>query len=69
MSLPDADIEFLDGYARSHQGESRSAVLRRAIQLLRASELGGAYEGAWQEWADSGDAGAWEQVVADGLRR
>ena len=40
---------------------SRSAVLQRAVRLLRASELGAAYEDAWSEWTDDGDAEAWER--------
>ena len=44
VSLPDEDIEFLDAYARSVGARSRSAVLQRAVRLLRATELGPAYD-------------------------
>ena len=67
MSLPPEDVEFLDGYARSQGVGSRSAVVRRAVGLLRASELGSAYEEAWQEWVDSGEETAWETAVGDGI--
>ena len=67
VSLPNDDIEFLDAYARSRGFGSRSAVLHRAVGLLRAAELGDAYEQAWQEWTTSGDAEAWNAVTADGL--
>jgi len=50
VSLPDEDIEFLDAYARSVGARSRSAVLHRAVRLLRATELGPAYAQAWQGW-------------------
>jgi len=53
VSLPNDDIEFLDAYARSRGFGSRSAVLHRAVGLLRAAELGDAY--------------AWNAVTADGL--
>jgi Arc/MetJ-type ribon-helix-helix transcriptional regulator len=67
VSLPDDDVAFLDEYARSQGIESRSAAVHKAVGLLRASELGAAYEEAWQEWESSGDAHHWEAVVSDGL--
>jgi Arc/MetJ-type ribon-helix-helix transcriptional regulator len=67
VSLPDEDIEFLDEYARSKGYRSRSAVLRRAVRLLRSTELGDAYAEAWTEWAESGEAELWESAAADGL--
>ena len=67
VSLPDEDVEFLDAYARSQGIESRSAVVHKAVRLLRASELGPAYEDAWQEWAESDDATLWDSAVSDGL--
>jgi len=66
VSLPDEDVKFLDNYAEQLGIESRSAVVHRAVRLLQASELGPAYEAAWEEWA-AGDADAWESAVADGL--
>ena len=66
VSLPDADVEFLDRYALA-QGESRSAVVHKAVRLLRASELGGDYADSWAEWAESGDAETWDALVGDGL--
>jgi Arc/MetJ-type ribon-helix-helix transcriptional regulator len=67
VSLPDEDIEFLDAYARSVGARSRSAVLQRAVRLLRATELGPAYAEAWQEWQAGGDSEVWESVSGDGL--
>jgi Arc/MetJ-type ribon-helix-helix transcriptional regulator len=67
VSLPDDDVEFLDAYAKSKGIESRSAVVHKAVRLLRASELGAAYEDAWQEWAESGAAQDWDPVMGDGL--
>ena len=67
VSLPDEDIEFLDAYARSVGARSRSAVLQRAVRLLRATELGPAYARAWQEWEAGGDSEVWESVSGDGL--
>ncbi len=67
VSLPDEDVKFLDGYASEQGIESRSAVLHKAIRLLRASQLGDAYAEAWGDWQVDGDAGAWESTVADGL--
>lgn len=67
VSLPDDDVEFLDTYAVREGFASRSAVLHKAVRLLRASELGGAYEQAWAEWRESDDASLWEATTADGL--
>jgi Arc/MetJ-type ribon-helix-helix transcriptional regulator len=67
VSLPDDDVEYLDEYARVQRLGSRSAALHKAVRLLRASELGSAYEDAWTEWADSDDDAVWDAVVDDGL--
>ena len=67
VSLPDEDVEFLDEYARTQGYSSRSAVVHKAVRLLRAAELGRDYAQAWEEWADSGDADAWDGVAPDGV--
>jgi mRNA interferase MazF len=67
VSLPADDVEFLDSYAHAQGIESRSAALHKAVSLLRAAQLTTAYEDAWESWTESGDAGAWEAVAADGL--
>jgi len=67
VSLPDDDVEFLDSYARAQGAQSRSAVLHKAVGLLRSAQLANAYEEAWDSWASSDDAQAWETAVADGL--
>jgi len=66
VSLPDEDVAFLDAYADSQGIESRSAVLHKAVRALRASELGAAYEDAWDEW-NATVAEAWEKTAADGI--
>ena len=67
VSLPDEDVEFLDDYAKSRRIGSRSAVVQRAVRLLRATGLGPAYAEAWEEWEASGEAKGWDSVVGDGL--
>lgn len=67
VSLPERDVDFLDSYARKQGMDSRSAALHKAVELLRAAQLAGAYEDAWDPWTDSGDAEAWQDVAADGL--
>jgi Arc/MetJ-type ribon-helix-helix transcriptional regulator len=67
ISLPEDDVEFLDAYAQSQGIESRSAVVHRAVRLLRVSDLGHAYEEAFTSWDDDGEAAAWDAVAADGL--
>lgn len=67
VSLPSEDVEFLDEYGRSQGYASRSAVVHRAIRLLRAAGLGEAYADAWQEWSRSGEAELWDSTSGDGL--
>ncbi len=67
MSLPDEDVDFLDSYAHDQGFESRSAVVHKAVRLLRALELGAAYEDAWEEWTTGDDSDLWETTAHDGL--
>lgn len=67
VSLPEEDVEFLDRYATSQGIGSRSAAVHKAVRLLRASELGPAYEAAWEEWTATGDDRIWEAVTSDGM--
>lgn len=67
VSLPDDDVDYLDNYALTQGLESRSAALRKAVRLLRASELGSEYEDAWTDWAAGEDGDLWDAATADGL--
>jgi Arc/MetJ-type ribon-helix-helix transcriptional regulator len=67
VSLPGDDVEYLDRFADEHGLPSRSAALQEAVRRLRVGELGEAYAGAWEDWAASGDAGAWDATTADGV--
>ena len=51
VSLPDDDVAFLDSYAHTQCIGSRSAAVHQAVGLLKASQLGEAYEEAWASWA------------------
>lgn len=66
VSLGEEDVAFIDEYAAQQRIGSRSAVLHRAIELLRSSELESAYQEAWEEWAE-GEAAAWEATAGDGV--
>jgi hypothetical protein len=44
-------------------------VLHKAVRLLKAAELGDAYEDAWREWESTGAADDWKTVGADGVTR
>ena len=66
LDLPKEDIEFLDDYASRHGRPGRSDAARKAVELLRFSELGPAYEHAWDDWHKSGEATVWEGADADG---
>lgn len=67
VSLPDEDVEYLDQYAQKQGLGSRSAAVQRAVRLLRASELGPAYEDAWTDWGGSEDSGLWDAATDDGV--
>ena len=57
-----------DAYAAAEGVASRSAVLHRAVRLLRAAELGPAYEDAFADWEQTGAAEESEITAADGQR-
>lgn len=67
VSLPAEDVEFLDRHAQQEGLDSRSAAVHKAIRLLRAGELGPAYEQAWADWTRTGDEDLWSSTTADGL--
>jgi Arc/MetJ-type ribon-helix-helix transcriptional regulator len=66
VSLPSADVEFLDEYAVREGYESRSAVVQKAVRLLRGAQLGAAYEDAFLEWESEGEADVWDVTAGDG---
>ena len=67
VSLPSDDVAFLDNYAQTQGYDSRSAVVHKAVSLLRGGELTAAYEDAWGTWSSSEDGTVWDTVTADGL--
>ena len=67
ISLSDDDVRFLDEYAEEHGYASRSAVLRKAVRILRLSKLSDAYADAWKQWEASGEADVWDLSTIDGL--
>lgn len=67
VSLPEDDVEFLDEYALAVGASSRSAVVQKAVRLLRSSQLGVAYSQAWEEWERSEDSEIWQSTCADGM--
>ena len=67
VSLPAEDVEFLDAYAEEQGFASRSAVLHKAVRLLRSVGLSDDYQEAWQDWEASGDADTWDTATADGV--
>lgn len=69
VSLPEDDVHFVDDYAEQEGITTRSAVVHRAIRLLRSASLGHAYELAWEEWSATGEAAIWEPAVADAIDR
>lgn len=69
VSLSTDDVALLDEYARLGGYSSRSAVLQRAIRLLREAKLEDDYASAWDEWEASGDEAVWASTTSDGISR
>ena len=67
VSLPDEDVEFLDEFAEAQGLSSRSAVLHKAVRLLRGLELAPAYEDAFASWDASEDATDWDAAASDNI--
>ena len=67
VSLAEGDVQFLDEYSRKSGLESRSAVLQKAVRLLRTAELGQAYAAAWEDWFEGDEETAWEAASGDGI--
>lgn len=67
VSLPDEDVGYLDEYAQAQGLPSRSAVVHKAVRLLRATELGAAYEAAWSEWYGCEEGELWDATTSDGM--
>ena len=67
ISLPERDVALLDEYVRERGVKSRSAAVKRAIDLLRAVDLADDYAAAWTEWDAGGDQATWDQATRDGL--
>ena len=67
ISLSEEDVALLDAYAREAGLPSRSAVVQRAVRLLRHPDLEDDYAAAWDEWRSSGQEAEWEGTTADGL--
>lgn len=62
VSLPDDECEFLDRCVDEGQYPSRSAVVLRALRLLRSADLGAMYAEAFTEWASSDEGADWDGV-------
>ena len=67
VSLSPAELALLDRFVKESGLPSRSAGIQHAIRLLSDSELELAYAAAFDEWAESGDAAAWDRTAADGI--
>jgi hypothetical protein len=67
ISVPAADVQVLDEFARSAGLPSRSAAVQYAIRLLRLPGLEHDYAAAWDDWKASGDNDAWATTSNGGL--
>ena len=67
VSLPPSDVEFVDQYLADHGEASRSAVFRKALEMLREREIIESYKVAWDHWVEDGEEGLWDRAVGDGI--
>ena len=62
ISIPDEYFDFLDKCVDEGDYESRSAVIARALRLLRSADLGKMYDEAFAEWQASADSADWDSL-------
>ena len=62
VSLPDDECEFLDQCVADCLYPSRSAVLLRALRLLKSADLGKMYAEAFEEWTLSDEGKLWDAL-------
>ena len=62
VSLPDEECEFLNKCVEDGQYPSRSAVVLRALRLLRSADLGAMYAEAFAEWQSSEEGADWDSL-------
>ena len=67
VSLPDKDIAFIDQYIAEHGERSRSAVIRKALDVLLTEQLVEDYVEAFRKWEASGEEEVWDVAAGDGL--
>jgi len=67
VSLPEADVRFLDDYGRTAHLDSRSAAVQTAVKQLRESLLAHEYEELFSDPDYLLEASVWDVTSADGL--
>jgi hypothetical protein len=67
ISFDEAVLREAEQRAGGNLSAFVNAAVGREVRALRLSELDAAYGAAWDEWAQSGDADAWESTAGDGL--
>ena len=63
ISIPDEEFDFLNKCVDDGDYESRSAVIARALRLLRSADLGKMYDEAFAEWQESADFADWDSLT------
>lgn len=66
VSLPEEGCDFLDQCVSCGLYPSRSAVVLRALRLLRSAGLGEMYAEAFTEWEQSEEGADWEAIDSAG---
>jgi len=69
VSIPDEDFDFLDRCVDEGGYASRSAVIARALRLLRSADLGKMYDEAFAEWQAGADSADWDSLDATASER
>jgi hypothetical protein len=67
LTLDNEWLKFIAKYQAENQLQSKSEVIKLALELLKQQDLQDQYKLAYEEWRDSGEEAIWEAVVGDGL--
>ena len=67
VNLTERNDTFISDLLARGRGDSRSALVNEALDLMREKILSSDYAKTLEEWHESGEATAWDVGQADGL--
>lgn len=67
VNLTERNDTFISDLLQRGRGDSRSALINEALDLMREKTFSADYAKSLDEWRESGEAAAWDVTHADGL--